>query len=118
MAGGAKSIASSKQKKIGRPRKKSVTERQEGGGKRGRPPGKATKIAGGKRGEATAAILKYIAGHPDCKNSDIGKGTGLDAKKTTQQLTYMRKKNWVATKGKLRGMTYRIAPEGKRRIGA
>lgn len=92
--------------------------------KRGRPAGKragartsaAAKPTPAKREETAPLILKYIAEHPDCKNSDIGKGTGLDAKKTTQQLTYIRKNNWVTTKGKLRGMTYRISAEGKKRV--
>lgn len=86
---------------------------------RGRPPGRrarAAKPSGGKRGQATTAILKYVAGHPDCKNSEIAKDTGLDAAKTTQQLTYIRKNKWVTTKGKLRGMTYRISAEGKKRL--
>ncbi|MFA4986660.1 MAG: hypothetical protein WC712_08760 [Candidatus Brocadiia bacterium] len=85
---------------------------------RGRRPGRSAKSTSGKRGESTTAILKYIAGHPDCRNAEIAKGTGLDAKKSAQHLTYIRKNGWVATKGKLRGMTYRISPEGKRRIVA
>lgn len=94
-------------KKRGRPARPRAAVPASSQGKRTAP----------KRGEATAEILKYIADHPDCKNSDISKGTGLDAAKTTQQLTYIRKNKWVTSKGKLRGMTYRISAEGKKRVG-
>jgi|GEM_PF-6557646 len=89
------------------------------GAKRGRGKKRAvTKRATGlKRGELGDKILKFIAEHPDCKSGDISAAAGIDPKKITQHLTYIRKNKWVNTKGKLRGMTYRISAEGKKRLG-
>jgi len=74
--------------------------------KRGRGKKKAGAKAtdgSGKRGELGETILMFIAEHPDCKSGDISAAAGIDPKKITQHLTYIRKNKWVNTKGKLRG---------------
>lgn len=88
--------------------------------RRGRIPREAGAkgVSPRKRGDATKEVLKFVSGHPGCKAGDIAKATGIEPKKLSQNLAYIRKQAWVSTEGKLRGMTYKISTQGKRRLGS